>query len=182
MDAKEIKTALKGVKESLDAKDYKSAIKQCKNILKADRNNYLALVFFGAALQETEQKDEAPKAFKKAIEVSPEQLLAWRGLASFYEKDEKYQKELLNVYLKLIILESDSGKYSELIKKYEKLAISMSNTINFNEIYDIVNEISDENKKLMMEQCLVAILSNVPSISDEVATKVNKDQCGYFIV
>jgi superkiller protein 3 len=78
-------------------------------VLKSDRNNYTGLVLFGVALQNTEQKDQAPKAFWKAIEVSPKQLLAWQGLASYYEKEtsdnESDQKELLPVYRQLISLE-----------------------------------------------------------------------------
>jgi superkiller protein 3 len=78
-------------------------------VLKIDRNNYTALVLFGVALQNSEQKDQAPKAFRKAIEVSPKQMLAWQGLASYYEKEnldrESDEKELLPIYQQLISLE-----------------------------------------------------------------------------
>ena len=76
-------------------------------VLKSDRNNYVGLVLFGAALQDSEQKDQAPKAFRKAIEVSPKQLLAWQGLASFYEKEnsESDQEELFPIYQQLLSLE-----------------------------------------------------------------------------
>jgi len=58
-------------------------------------------------LQDSEQKDQAPKAFRKAIEVSPKQLLAWQGLASFYEKEnsESDQDELFPIYQQLLSLE-----------------------------------------------------------------------------
>lgn len=76
-------------------------------VLKSDRNNYAGLVLFGVALQDSEQKDQAPKAFRKAVEVSPNQILAWQGLASFYEKEnsESDQKELLPIYQQLLSLE-----------------------------------------------------------------------------
>jgi superkiller protein 3 len=76
-------------------------------VLKSDRSNYVGLVLFGVALQDSEQKDQAPKAFRKAIEVSPKQLLAWQGLASFYEKEnsESEQEELLPIYQQLLSLE-----------------------------------------------------------------------------
>jgi len=76
-------------------------------VLKSDRNNYTGLVLFGVALQDSEQKDQAPKAFRKAIEVSPKQMLAWQGLASYYEKEnsESSQKELLPIYQQLLSLE-----------------------------------------------------------------------------
>lgn len=59
------------------------------------------------ALQDSEQRDQAPKAFRKAIEVSPKQLLAWQGLASFYEKENSGsdQDELFPIYQQLLSLE-----------------------------------------------------------------------------
>lgn len=67
----------------------------------------MALVLFGAALQESELKNDAPTTFKKAIEISPDQILAWQGLASYYEKEgrDKFADELLKVYKKLLLLE-----------------------------------------------------------------------------
>ena len=76
--------------------------------MKADRGNYLAFVIFGAALQETEKRNDAVNAFRKAIEISPEQIFAWQGLASYYEKEgtEKYYRELIPVYKELLLLET----------------------------------------------------------------------------
>lgn len=66
----------------------------------------MALVLFGVALQETEQKDQTPNAFRKAIEVSPKQILAWQGLASYYEKESSPSNtELFEVYQELLLLE-----------------------------------------------------------------------------
>lgn len=64
-------------------------------------------MLFGAALQESEQKDHAPNAFRKAIEVSPDQILAWQGLAAFYEKENssKNAEYLVPIYQKLLLLE-----------------------------------------------------------------------------
>lgn len=47
-------------------------------MLKADKDNYNALVFIGVAAEGLEQPDQAIKAFEKATEVSPEQVLAWQ--------------------------------------------------------------------------------------------------------
>lgn len=43
-----------------------------------DKNNYNALVFVGVAAEGLEQFDQALKAYRRATEVSPEQLLAWQ--------------------------------------------------------------------------------------------------------
>lgn len=82
-----------------------------QSVLKEDRNNYVALVLFGASLQESDQHNEAPKAFKKACEVAPDQPLAWQGLVSYYEKHRKNvgseaDTELLKAYAPLISIET----------------------------------------------------------------------------
>nr|CAD7441592.1 unnamed protein product [Timema bartmani] len=121
MDSKEVKLLLKEAREAIKNKDHKTALKHCKvsanqgcgvrvmesEVLKHDRNNYNGLVLFGVALQESDQRDQAPKAFRKAIEASPKQILAWQGLASFYEKEETNasKKELLPIYHQLLLLE-----------------------------------------------------------------------------
>ncbi|XP_055938713.1 SKI3 subunit of superkiller complex protein-like [Argiope bruennichi] len=121
MDAKEIKSSLKQAREAIKEKDFKAALKYCKSVLKSDKNNYNAWVFVGAAAQEIDQPEQAEAAFKRAIEISPDQLLAWQGLCSFYEKHETKENipELCSVYLKLLeMFTSDTDKKLEI---YDKL-------------------------------------------------------------
>lgn len=47
-------------------------------VLKVEKNNYNAWVFIGLAASELEQPDQAQTAYKKAVELEPEQLLAWQ--------------------------------------------------------------------------------------------------------
>lgn len=49
-----------------------------KAVLKIEKNNYNAWVFIGLAASELEQPDQAHTAYKKAVELEPEQLLAWQ--------------------------------------------------------------------------------------------------------
>ncbi|GFQ90303.1 tetratricopeptide repeat protein 37 [Trichonephila clavata] len=104
MDVKEIKSMLKQARESIKEKDYKTALKHCKAVLKLDKSNYNAWVFVGAAAQEIDQPDQSEAAFKRAIEISPDQPLAWQGLCSFYEKHESKENDLQlpSVYTKLL--------------------------------------------------------------------------------
>ncbi|XP_069681678.1 tetratricopeptide repeat protein 37 [Periplaneta americana] len=127
MDAKEIKSSLKSAREAIKNKDFKTALQLCKTVLKSDRNNYAGLVLFGVALQDSDQKDQAPKAFRKAIEVSPKQILAWQGLASYYEKEgsETEKKELLPVYQQLLALESDEAKFLEICNKLALTSVKL---------------------------------------------------------
>uniref|UniRef100_A0A669QJJ1 Tetratricopeptide repeat domain 37 n=1 Tax=Phasianus colchicus TaxID=9054 RepID=A0A669QJJ1_PHACC len=78
MSNKEVKAALKSAREAIRNKEYKEALKHCKAVLKQEKNNYNAWVFIGLAAAELEQPDQAKGAYKKAIELEPNQLLAWQ--------------------------------------------------------------------------------------------------------
>ena len=52
-------------------------------VLAVDKNNYNALVFVGVAAEAMDQPDQALKAYTRATEISPEQLLAWQ-VSFFY--------------------------------------------------------------------------------------------------
>ncbi|KAL9987357.1 hypothetical protein ACROYT_G001647 [Oculina patagonica] len=120
MAAKEVKTSLKNARECIKNKDYKEALKHCKAVLKADKTNYTALVFFGKCASELDQPDQAHMAYKKAIESDDTQILAWQGLAALCEKEDNPQlkAELPDVYTKLLQLyESDKIKWMEVATK-----------------------------------------------------------------
>ncbi|XP_076995240.1 superkiller complex protein 3 isoform X2 [Tamandua tetradactyla] len=121
MSSKEVKTALKNARDAIRNKEYKEALKHCKTVLKQEKNNYNAWVFIGVAAAELEQPDQAQGAYKKAAELEPDQLLAWQGLASLYEKCNHInaKDDLPSVYQKLLDLyESvDKQKWCDVCKK-----------------------------------------------------------------
>ncbi|XP_046996555.1 tetratricopeptide repeat protein 37 [Schistocerca americana] len=174
MDAKEIKTNLKEAREAIKNKDFNTALQKCKAVLKADRNNYVGLVLFGVALQESDKRDQAPNAFRKAIEASPKQLLAWQGLASFYEKDdsETAYKELYPVYQQLLILETDIGKYREICNKLAELTLKSKKCDTFAEILDYQIEIVSDEKKSIALRTLVTVLGQIPDLNAKLSAKL----------
>ncbi|XP_048187071.1 tetratricopeptide repeat protein 37 [Perognathus longimembris pacificus] len=121
MSSKEVKTALKSARDAIRNKEYKEALKHCKTVLKQEKNNYNAWVFIGVAAAELEQPDQAQGAYKKAAELEPDQLLAWQGLASLYEKCNHInaKDDLPGVYQKLLDLyESvDKQKWCDVCRK-----------------------------------------------------------------
>lgn len=125
MSSKEVKTALKSAREAIKNKEFKEALKHCKAVLKLEKNNYNAWVFIGLAASELEQPDQAQTAYKKAVELEPEQLLAWQGLANLYEKTDQwdFKAELPNIYQKLVELyaSSDKNKCYEMINKLSEI-------------------------------------------------------------
>ena len=86
---------MKEAREHIDKKDFKTALKCCKRALNVDKKNYMGLVFYGLCSTEVEQYDQALQAYKKATEVMPDQLTAWQGISSFYEKKKDPSKEEL---------------------------------------------------------------------------------------
>ncbi|XP_056138485.1 tetratricopeptide repeat protein 37 isoform X2 [Lampris incognitus] len=121
MSNKEVKAALKNAREAIKHKEFKEALKHCKAVLKLEKNNYNAWVFIGLAASELEQPDQAQTAYRRAVELEPEQLLAWQGLANLYEKIDRwdFKTELPDVYQKLVELyaSSDKSKCYEVIGK-----------------------------------------------------------------
>ncbi|KAM7416515.1 hypothetical protein PAMA_018530 [Pampus argenteus] len=169
MSNKEVKTALKSAREAIKNKEFKEALKHCKAVLKLEKNNYNAWVFIGLAASELEQPDQAQTAYKKAVELEPEQLLAWQGLANLYEKTDQwdFKVELPNVYQKLVELyaSSDKNKCYEVIKKlsdiyqsdkeYSKLAKVWQQHIQLKE-----EEAVDKKELLQLWQQMTHLLSD----------------------
>ncbi|NWU50846.1 TTC37 protein, partial [Dromas ardeola] len=125
MSNKEVKAALKSARDAIRNKEYKEALKHCKAVLKQDKNNYNAWVFIGLAAAELEQPDQAKGAYKKAIELEPNQLLAWQGLANLYEKPNQtdVRGDLAGVYQKLLQLyeSGDKQKWYDVCNKLVEL-------------------------------------------------------------
>ncbi|NWS45191.1 TTC37 protein, partial [Probosciger aterrimus] len=125
MSNKEVKASLKSAREAIRNKEYKEALKHCKAVLKQEKNNYNAWVFIGVAAAELEQPDQAKGAYKKAIELEPNQLLAWQGLANLYEKSNQtdVKEDLADVYQKLLELyaSGDKQKWCDVCTKLVEL-------------------------------------------------------------
>ncbi|XP_041643550.1 tetratricopeptide repeat protein 37 [Cheilinus undulatus] len=169
MSNKEVKTALKSAREAIKNKEFKEALKHCKAVLKLEKNNYNAWVFIGLAASELEQPDQAQTAYKKAVELEPEQLLAWQGLANLYEKTDQwdFKVELPNIYQKLVDLyaSSDKTKCYEMIKKlsdiyqsdkeYVKLANVWLQLLQLKE-----EEAVDKKELLQLWQQMTQVLSD----------------------
>lgn len=169
MDTKEIKTALKNARECIREKQFKEALKHCKTVLAQDKNNYNALVFVGVAADGMEQFDQAEKAYKRATEAAPDQVLAWQGLCGFYEKHGGHEQDLVNVYQKLQeVYKGDEEKKNDILSKLADLDVKIGATSMAIPIYEnLVKEEKNENKKEKYMYKLEEILRNEKSLSEE---------------
>lgn len=76
-----------------------------QKILDALPGNYRALVFLGKAAEGLNQFDHALKAYRQAIDASPEEMIAWQGLNKLYEKNPPSKtKDHTEVFEKLVLL------------------------------------------------------------------------------
>uniref|UniRef100_A0A8D3DIS4 SKI3 subunit of superkiller complex n=1 Tax=Scophthalmus maximus TaxID=52904 RepID=A0A8D3DIS4_SCOMX len=149
MSSKEVKTELKSAREAIKNKEFKEALKHCKAVLKLEKNNYNAWVFIGLAASELEQPDQSQSAYKKAVELEPEQLLAWQGLANLYEKTDQwdFKLELPNIYQKLVELyaSSDKNKSYELIKKLSDIYQSDKDYVKLAKVWQQLIQLKEDD-------------------------------------
>lgn len=83
-----VKDLLKEAKVELSREDYAEAVKICKKVLNADKENYFARVFLGRAYSSMDNRvQDAIEQYNKAIELLPEELLAWKGLYLVFKED-----------------------------------------------------------------------------------------------
>uniref|UniRef100_A0A8C7ZYA4 SKI3 subunit of superkiller complex n=1 Tax=Oryzias sinensis TaxID=183150 RepID=A0A8C7ZYA4_9TELE len=149
MSSKEVKAALKSARDAIKNKEFKEALKHCKTVLKLEKSNYNAWVFIGLAACELEQTDQSLTAYKKAIELDPEQLLAWQGLANLYEKTDQwdFKVELPNVYQKLVELysSSDKNKCYDMIKKLSDIYQSDREQLKLAKVWQQLIQLKEED-------------------------------------
>ncbi|XP_039658125.1 tetratricopeptide repeat protein 37 [Perca fluviatilis] len=174
MSNKEVKAALKSAREAIKNKEFKEALKHCKAVLKLEKNNYNAWVFIGLAASELEQPDQSQTAYKKAVELEPEQLLAWQGLANLYEKTDQwdFKVELPNIYQKLVELyaSSDKNKCYEMISKLSEIYQSEKEYLKLAKVWLQLIQVKEEeavDKKELLQlwQQMTQLLSEC--ISEE---------------
>uniref|UniRef100_A0A3B3BLI5 SKI3 subunit of superkiller complex n=2 Tax=Oryzias melastigma TaxID=30732 RepID=A0A3B3BLI5_ORYME len=176
MSSKEVKAALKSARDAIKNKEFKEALKHCKTVLKLEKNNYNAWVFIGLAACELEQTDQSLTAYKKAIELDPEQLLAWQGLANLYEKTDQwdFKVELPNVYQKLVELysSSDKNKCYDVIKKLSDIYQSDGEQLKLAKVWQQLIQLKEEEGveksdlvKLLKE--MIHILSESPNETEQ---------------
>lgn len=76
-----------------------------KSVLREDKNNYMALIFLGVSILEIGPAEKAEKAFMRATELNPTNVLGWNGLVNYYDRLDKWDVGLIDAYFKVIEIE-----------------------------------------------------------------------------
>ncbi|KAI5968639.1 SKI3 [Candida margitis] len=87
-----VKSILKLAKVSLEQNDPEAALAHSKEVIKQDPKSYYAFVFQGKAYQLLNDLPKAITSFKKAIDIEPENLLAWKGYFQIAKGSNDYEQ------------------------------------------------------------------------------------------
>ncbi|XP_072746078.1 superkiller complex protein 3 isoform X2 [Anoplolepis gracilipes] len=166
----DIKILLKEARESFKQDEYLETMKKCKKILKKDKNNYTALVLLARAMQEIEEfKSQVPMVLQKAVEIQPNNPLAWQGLVVHYEKvpqDHENWGKLALAYCKLLQLDSDSPKFTYFINKVSEIVLRIKDDDILSEVLDTLSalrEVSTKEKTSLIDKTLAWVLTEYPN-------------------
>ncbi|XP_077270060.1 superkiller complex protein 3 isoform X1 [Temnothorax americanus] len=166
----DIKILLKEARESFKQNEYLEVMKKCKKVLKKDKSNYAALVLLARSMQEVEEfKSQVSLVLQKAVEVQPNNPLAWQGLAAHYEKapqDHDNWKKLALAYCKLLQLDSDSPKFTHFVNKISEIILRIKNDDVLSEALNTLStlrEVSTKQKINLIDKTLVWVLSEYPN-------------------
>ncbi|ABN65293.2 antiviral protein [Scheffersomyces stipitis CBS 6054] len=103
-----VKKALKLAKSAIDSGDAELAHEHIQDALRTDPESYFAYVFLGKAYQLENDIANANKAFERATQLEPENMLAWRGYLQSVKSESDYAL-FFKVVTQLIRLQVDQG-------------------------------------------------------------------------
>ncbi|XP_077296478.1 tetratricopeptide repeat protein 37-like [Arctopsyche grandis] len=151
----EPKILLKEARKAIDSGEFETAVEKCKAVLKTDGKNYMALIFLGVALRDDEKAEDA---FKKAIALNDNNVLAYQGLAKFYDNKgtKEYLKSLIKLYYRMITL---SGvKEVEIYESINNVALRID---DYNECGNIINDFLSKESDGERQNQLIILLSKI---------------------
>ncbi|KAF8739668.1 Tetratricopeptide repeat, partial [Rhizoctonia solani] len=158
-----IKAKLKASREAINNKDWKTAQRTAEDVLSYDAANYNGNVFLGLASFELNEIDKSEQAYRKAIDIQPDQLLAWRGIEKIQEKTGRWD-DLDETLEKEIEIASNSGDATKVAEFLQKL-------IEVRREHGSALEVTNALSLLLPESRLYDVLSTIPPLEPTAPTK-----------
>ncbi|KAF7315319.1 Antiviral protein [Mycena indigotica] len=149
-----VKTKLKAARDAIAKKQFSLAKDASEQALAFDPTNYNANVFLGLALLELGEFAESEAAYRRAIDSSPEQSLAWQGLAKYYERRNQWPA-FAETMRRLVDLYVESGDAAKCAEAAEKLIACRRDNGNPSELVDALS-------LLLPDSPAYGVLSNLP--------------------
>jgi len=118
-----VKNKLKLARDALSKKDYVQARDAASLVLEHEPDNYNANVFLGLAFLELGQLEKSEQAYRNAIQLNRDQVLAWQGISKFYERVEKWDEyaDTLQHLMEIYASGNDAVKSAETWQKFVDL-------------------------------------------------------------
>ncbi|KAI0371043.1 TPR-like protein [Pilatotrama ljubarskyi] len=118
-----VKGKLKAARDALAKQENEKGRDAALGVLEYEPDNYHAHVFLGLAYMRLEDLEKSEQAYRKAVDLNPEQLLAWQGLSQLYEKLEKWEDyaESLEKLANLHAAANDAVKCAEFVQRLIEL-------------------------------------------------------------
>ncbi|KIV83691.1 hypothetical protein PV11_05693 [Exophiala sideris] len=136
------KAALKSIKTSLDAGHFDKAADQAEDLLKQDDNNHTALLFLGFAKEKAGDLEAAERAIRRAADLKPQDVQAYKGLITLYEKQASAKVDQYHdVAFKLAEIyaqQEDRVPCQNVIDKYELFAKKHGNRAQYRRALELI--------------------------------------------
>ncbi|OSD01253.1 TPR-like protein [Trametes coccinea BRFM310] len=118
-----VKGKLKAAREALSKQDNEKARDSALGVLEFEPDNYNANVFLGLAYLRLGELEKSEQAYRKAIDLNPEQALAWQGIMQLYEKQENWEEyvKTLRKIARLYATANEAVKCAETVQKLIEL-------------------------------------------------------------
>ncbi|KAI5951203.1 SKI3 [Candida jiufengensis] len=100
-----VKSLLKLAKTALEQNDPEAALNHAKSVIELDPTSYYAFVFRGKAYQLLNDLPKAITSFKRATDIEPNNILAWKGYFQIVKNQDDYELffEVLTTLCEILI-------------------------------------------------------------------------------
>ncbi|KAH7923951.1 TPR-like protein [Leucogyrophana mollusca] len=148
------KTKLKAARDAIGKKQYESARDAAAQVLDYEPDNYNAHVFLGVAYLELGENEKSEQFYRKAIELKPDQILAWQGISKLYEQTRRWD-ELAESLGHMMSIFSDSNDAT-------KCAEALQRLIDIRRDHGTRQQVVQALKLILPQSPYYTVLSNLP--------------------
>ncbi|KAG8720783.1 Superkiller protein 3 [Ceratobasidium sp. 394] len=160
-----VKAKLKASREAIQKKDFQAALKAAEEVLTYDASNYYGNVFLGRSAFELGELEKCEQAYRKAIDIQPDHLLAWQGVEQLQEKNERWD-DLDETLEREVEIAANAGEATKVAEFLQKL-------IDVRRKHGSVLELVNALSLLLPESRLYDVLSTIPPPEPTAPTKTS---------
>ncbi|KAG8752591.1 Superkiller protein 3 [Ceratobasidium sp. 428] len=193
-----VKAKLKASRDAIGKKDFSAGLKAAEEVLTYDASNYYGNVFVGRSAFELGEIEKSEQAYRRAIDIQPDQLLAWQaryGIEQLQEKTERWDDldETLEREIEIAANAGEATKVAESLQKLinvrrkhastSELVSALSLLLPESRLYDVVSTIPPPEPtaptKTTIHDIQVAIANSLPILEEIVSLAEHSEEDAY---